>query len=225
MGSQTCVRLGFATPGERTEVARAIEILTRILHDGMSTRLYRRICDELGLAYDVSAGLELFRDVGIFDVASTVAHENVPQLVREVLTILADLALEGPTEAEVEKAVRRYVFELDALDDDPHALAKAYGSSALWGRRLDLDQLRTSLTSIGVSAVRRAARVVFTPIRLNLTLVGDLSHEELRATRLATRAFRERFARALRTGAWRPPARVLVRPAAAHAALTAQCKG
>ncbi|MFO0562631.1 MAG: pitrilysin family protein [Polyangiales bacterium] len=225
MGSQTCVRLAFATPGESTEMARAIEILARVLHDGMSTRLHRRICDELGLAYDVSAGLELFRDVGVFDVGASVAHESVPRLVREVLTMLGDLALEGPTEAEVEKAVRRYAFELDALADDPHALAKEYGSSALWGRRLELDHVRESLASINVSAVRRAARVVFTPMRLNLTLVGDLSREELGATRAAARAFRERFSRALCTGAWRPPARVLVRPAAARAALTAEWKG
>jgi predicted Zn-dependent peptidase len=225
MGSQTCVRLGFATPGESAEMARAIEILARVLHDGMSTRLHRRICDELGLAYDVSAGLELFRDVGVFDVGASVAHESVPRLVREVLTMLGDLALDGPTDAEVEKAVHRYAFEIDALADDPHALAREYGSSALWGRRLELDRVRESLDRLDASAIRRAARVVFTPMRLNLTLVGDLSAEELKATRSATRAFRERFSRALCTGAWRPPARVLVRPAVARAALSARWSG
>lgn len=225
MGSQTCVRLAFATPGESSPTARATEILARVLHDGMSTRLHRRICDELGLAYDVSAGLELFRDVGVFDVGASVAHESVPRLVREVLTMLGDLALDGPTDAEVEKAVRRYAFELDALADDPHALAKEYGASALWGRRLDLDAVRASLAALDRNAVRRAARVVFTPMRLNLTLVGDLSAAELQATRAATRAFRERFSRALCTGAWRPPARVLVRPAVARAALSAVWTG
>jgi predicted Zn-dependent peptidase len=221
MGSQTCVRLAFATPGEGAEMARAIEILARVLHDGMSTRLHRRICDELGLAYDVSAGLELFRDVGVFEVGASVAHESVPRLVREVLSMLSDLALDGPTTAEVEKATRRYAFELDALGDDPHALAREYGASALWGRPLDLDTVRRSLSAVTRESVRRAARVVFTPMRLNLTLVGDLSRDELLATRRAVRAFRERFSRALCTGAWRPPARVLVRPAAARAALSA----
>jgi predicted Zn-dependent peptidase len=221
MGSQTCVRLAFATPGEGAEMARAIEILARVLHDGMSTRLHRRICDELGLAYDVSAGLELFRDVGVFDVGACVAHESVPRLAREVLTMLGDLALEGPTAAEVEKAVRRYSFELDALADDPHALAREYGASALWGRPLDLDATRRSLANVTVESVRRAARVVFTPMRLNLTLVGDLSRDRLAAVRSAARSFRERFSRALCTGAWRPPARVLVRPAVARAALSA----
>jgi predicted Zn-dependent peptidase len=225
MSSQSCVRLAFATPGEGAGMARAIELLTRVLHDGMSTRLHRRICDELGLAYDVSAGVELFRDVGVFEVGASVAHESVPKLVREVLTMLSDLALEGPTRDEVTKAVHRYAFELDALADDPHALAKEYGASALWGRPLELDAVRKSLYALTPDALRRAARVVFTPMRLNLALVGDPSKAELAGTHTAARAFRDRFSRALGTGAWRPPAKVLVRPAAARAALSATWVG
>jgi predicted Zn-dependent peptidase len=225
LGSQTCVRLAFATPGEGASMARAIDLLTRVLHDGMSTRLHRRICDELGLAYEVNAGIELFRDVGVFEAGASVAHESVPRLVRELLSMFADLALEGPSEDEVEKAALRYAFELDALADDPHALARAYGASALCGRPLDLAAVRQTIARLTPDALRRAARVMFTPMRLNLSLVGDLSPEARAQTRAAVRSFRERFSRAYGAGSWRPPAKVLVRPSVARAALCASWIG
>jgi predicted Zn-dependent peptidase len=126
---QTSVRIGFPTPGQRSPQARAIDLLLRVLDDGMSTRLHRRICDERGLAYEVSAGTEYFDDVGLFEVGATVANASVSELVREVMDILGDLAVNGPTRAEVEKAHRRFAFDVDAMEDEAQSLAEYYGTA------------------------------------------------------------------------------------------------
>lgn len=55
-GGRTSVRIAFPTQASMDARARALELLMRVL-DGMSTRLHRRICDERGLAYEVSAGV------------------------------------------------------------------------------------------------------------------------------------------------------------------------
>jgi predicted Zn-dependent peptidase len=224
MSNQTCVRIGFATPGAESKHGRAVELLTRVLHDGMSTRLHRRICDELGLAYEISAGLEQFRDVGVFEIASSVAHESVPQLVRELLAMLAALAIEGPTEDELAKIRHRYECELDAMDDDPHALARDYGAQALWGNRHSLEAVRREVRSLRCVDLARAARLVFTPMRLNVTLVGDLSDADLWAVRRHVARFRKKICRTYDTGLLRAPNKILVRPQFARAALTVSLK-
>ncbi len=224
LSSQTCVRIGFATPGEESKHGRAVELLTRVLHDGMSSRLHRRICDELGLAYEISAGLEQFRDVGVVEIASSVAHQSVPQLVGEILKMLAELAIEGPTDDEMSKIKLRYKCELDAMDDDPHELAREYGARALWGHRHSVESVRREVTELTRDDLIRAARLVFTPMRLNVTLVGDLSATELLAVRKSVRKFRERICKAYDTGVLRAPSRILVRPQFARAALTVSLK-
>lgn len=194
-GSQTCVRIAFPTPGDEAPTARAVEVLVRVLDDGMSTRLHRRICDELGLAYEVSAGVELFRDVGVMDIAASVAHESVPRLVSEVLEMLGDLALEGPSRAELEKVQHRYAFDLAALDDDPHGLADYYGTAALWDRRIDVQSRQREVLALTTDQLRRVARVVFSPMRLNLTTVGTVDAATRKALSDAARRFRERVGR------------------------------
>ncbi len=188
-GSQTSVRLAFPTVGAQADDARAVELLLRVLDDGMSTRLHRRICDELGLAYEVSAGVEFFEESGVVDVAASVAKGSIAPLLREVLGLLADLAQEGPTPAEVAKAQRRYAFDLDTLEDDPHSLCDYYGLSELFGRRQSPAERRREMLQLDAPRLRGAARRLFDPARLNVTLVGAADAATVRAAREAVRAF------------------------------------
>lgn len=199
--AQTSVRIAFPTPGQRAASARALELLLRVLDDGMSTRLHRRICDEKGLAYEVNAGLELFDDTGIFDVGATVAHASLPDLVGEVLGILADLAIAGPTRAEVEKAHRRYAFELDAMEDDAHALADFYGPPELFDMRQSPAERRLQVLGVTAQDVRRAARSVLDASRANIVLVGESDAEMRAQMSAALRRFRVRLQRGLRVRA------------------------
>jgi predicted Zn-dependent peptidase len=192
VGAQTVLRVAFPTPGEDSLMARSVDVLMRVLDDGMSTRLHRRICDDLGLAYDLSAGAELFNDVGVMDVATSVVHESVARLIDEVLGTLGDLALSGPSRAEMQKVQHRYVFDLAALDDDPHGLADFYGAPALWNRRNDLDARRHEILRLTPDHIRRAARAVFAPSRLNLTMVGTVDDDVRYGVADQIRKFRNR---------------------------------
>ena len=63
-------------------------MLLRVLDDGMSTRLYERICDDKGLCYDVGALYESYEDDGVFDVAAEAQHERVVEVAREIARLL-----------------------------------------------------------------------------------------------------------------------------------------
>ncbi len=69
----------------------------RVIDDGMSTRLYHRLCDSRGLCYDVSAGYDGYEDDGVVDVAAGVQHKRVALVTREILAMFEELAVDGPT--------------------------------------------------------------------------------------------------------------------------------
>lgn len=196
VGAQSSLRLGFVTPGgERSPSALPVEVLLRVLDDGMSTRLHRRICDELGLAYEVHAAVELFSDLGLMDVSANVAHSSVPRLVDEVLQMLRDLAARGPSRDELAKTQHRFVCDLGALDDDASALAELYGTSALWERPVDLAAQRAAVERLRPEDLRRTARTVLLPERLNLLLVGQLDAHARRKLSAALARYRRGFVR------------------------------
>ena len=174
-GSQASVRVGFRAPGELDADEPATELLLRVLDDGMATRLYERLCDERGLCYDVSASYEAYVDAGLFDVAADAAPERAEDVMQEIFGVLRSLRDAGPSQAELEKAKRRFAWQLAEQDDDPAALSSFYGLGELTGVARTPGERQELLESTSLSDVKRAAERLFARDSLNVLLVGPLN--------------------------------------------------
>jgi predicted Zn-dependent peptidase len=130
-GSQTSLGLGLRAPGIHDRLEPATELLLRVLDDGMSTRLYHRICDERGLCYDVSASYEPYADAGLVEVLAETAHEHAEDLLGELFGILRELRDRGPRPDELEKAQARHRWQLEEMFDDPGAVAEFFALGEL----------------------------------------------------------------------------------------------
>jgi predicted Zn-dependent peptidase len=172
--SQTALRVGFRAPAERDALEPATEILLRVLDDGMSTRLYHRLCDERGLCYDVSATYEAYSDAGLLDVAAETSHEQALEVMDELFGIFRSLRDEGASAAEVKKAQARYRWQLDELVDVPSELAAFYGLGELTGVARTLEERSEELSSVSVADVKRAAESLFVSRNLSIAAVGSL---------------------------------------------------
>ncbi len=173
--SQTSVRIEFRAAGHLGGGEPVTELLLRVLDDGMSTRLYHRICNTLGLCYDVGAYYEAWEDLGIVEIAAESSHEQTPRLVDELLGLLERLAAEGPTEEEFARARRRVDWQLRELFDEPAELATMAAYGELFGVARDPNQRRAELERVTLSAVKAQARELFSPERLSVACVGELS--------------------------------------------------
>ena len=179
-GSQTEVRLSFASFGESDPRALAQQLLCRVLDDGMSTRLHRRICDETGLAYDTFASTEPYEDASVFDVGATVEHTKTPALVCEVLALVRQLRERRVDDGELAKAKQRYRWDLRATLDDAETMCRHYGTHSLFDLDGRLDLLAERALNIGPDDLRDVARHVFDPRRLSVTCVGRLDRTTIR---------------------------------------------
>ena len=173
VSSQTELRIVFRSPGHQDPLEPALELLLRILDDGMSTRLYQRICNTLGLCYDVTAYYDAWHDCGVVEVAASCVHERAPDLLEELLELLRRLRDDGPTEAELSVARNRHHWQLQQLLDDPAELAGYYGLARLLHLAPTLQARLDEVEQVTLDAVRRAAQQVFTAGGLNVVAVGQ----------------------------------------------------
>ncbi len=188
-GSQAAVRVGFRAPGEHDPDEPATELLLRVLDDGMATRLYERLCDERGLCYDVSASFEAYADAGLFDIAADAAPERAELVLGEICAVVHALRDEGPTQSELDKAKRRFAWQLAEQDDDPAALASFYGLGELTGiARTPLERL-TVLQATTMDQVRGAATRLFSRDAMNVLVVGPLNAKVRDRLERITRSF------------------------------------
>lgn len=106
--SQADVRICFRTPGQRDKRVTALHVLGRVLDDGLSSRLYRRICEDSGLAYDAFGSAEVYEDTGVFDLGATVSPKKAGAVITEFFAMLEEIRAGSVTPAELEKAKTRH---------------------------------------------------------------------------------------------------------------------
>ncbi len=152
--------------------------LMRIVDDGMSTRLYHRLCDARGLCYDVSAGYDGYEDDGVVDVAAGVQHKRAALVTREILAMFEELAHEGPTAEELDKARRRIVWDARTLADSAEETAAFYAGGLLFERFSTPEEHVAELVRVQAGDVREAARQLARPERLTAVAVGLLENGE-----------------------------------------------
>ena len=173
-GSQTDVRLSFHTPGLASVEAPTLLLLARVLDDGLSTRIHQTICEERGLAYEAFAGNDTFEDCGVFDFGASVEHKKAPLLVETVLELIDALREDPPSDAEVEKAKRRYLWDLRTVRDDPEATSHLVGSGALFHLPERVGTMAEQVARVTSADIQRAVREHLDPKDAYLTCVGML---------------------------------------------------
>lgn len=188
-GSQVALRLAFRAPSERDATEPAAELLLRTIDDGMSTRLYHEVCDERGLAYDVSATYEAFADAGVLALAADAAPASTERVLSTLFDVVAALRERGPDEAEIDKVKRRAAWQLGAIIDDPLELSAFLGLGELTGIARTPEERTQRLHAVSRDDVHAVAREVFRAEELALALVGPLSSKRLKALEQSVRGF------------------------------------
>lgn len=179
--SQTSLRLVFRAPKEHDALEPACDMLLRILDDGMSTRLYHRICDSQGLCYDASAGYETYSDAGLVELSAEASHERALVVTQELLTLTRELREHAPRAEELDKARARVRWQMDLLLDEPEATAEFFSLGELSGKPEAPYERLDALLSVTASDIQRVASQVFQPQGLSAVAVGVLSKKQQQA--------------------------------------------
>ncbi len=188
-GSQTELRFGLPTIGEHHALAAPLELLSRVLDDGLSARLFRSVVEDKGLAYDAFGGLDLYEDCGLLLVGAACQHPSVLEVSAALLELLRGLRETPVTPEELERARTRTLFELDALIDDPMLVAEFAATNLLFEHGETLMSLRTRTESVTLPAIAEAAKVTLDPAQLHGVAIGSLTQaQETELRRLVARA-------------------------------------
>ena len=150
-----------------------LAVLNTVLGDGMSSRLFLSVREELGLAYDVSSGLVDYADAGALEISAGVDPAGLPSAIEAILTELMRLRDEAVPADELAKAKRYLAGGLELrMDDTRHVASWIGGQEALHDRVIDLDEALAQVEAVDVEGVGRLARRLFVDEGLRLAAVA-----------------------------------------------------
>jgi predicted Zn-dependent peptidase len=181
--SQADFDLTFLTAKAAHPDAEALDVIVRLLDDGASSRIRARLCDDLGLAYEVGVHQEIYADVGLMRVTGAVAPERLTELVREVGRELADLRKRPVPSEELERVRGRVMFDLLAALDSPESLSSWLAEEALYRSVDELPESLRRLLELGSEDLRQVASRYFGATRAQLAVVGDMRRDRRRLER------------------------------------------
>jgi zinc protease len=146
-----------AKPGE----SEALEVLAHVLGSGSSSRLYRGLVVDQGVALNAGAyysGTAL--DYGKFDVYGSPKQGKTLHDVEMALdAVLADVSERGITADELDLAKNRLIADAVYAQDNQATLARWYGAALATGETVDMVRnWPEAIRAVTADAVREAAR-------------------------------------------------------------------
>ncbi len=156
----------------------ALDLLSVVLGEGMSSRLFMELRERRGLCYDVHSYVSHFLDAGSFAIYAGVDPANAHETVRALLAELVRLR-EGIPEEELTKAKELSKGRLLLRMEDTRGVSGWLGGQEmLTGRVRTADEVVDILDGLTADHLTRVAEELLVTDQLNLAVVGPFKSEQ-----------------------------------------------
>jgi predicted Zn-dependent peptidase len=155
----------------------AMGVLSAALGGGMSSRLFQEIREKRGLAYSVYAYAQQFAGSGVLGFYAGCNPTKAIEVVEIIRSVLSDVADNGMTHEEIERAKGAVRGSLVLSQEDTGSRMSRIGKNEIvYGQVMDFDDILKAISRVSAQDIREIASefLVKTP---TLALVGPFKNE------------------------------------------------
>jgi predicted Zn-dependent peptidase len=155
----------------------AMGVLSAALGGGMSSRLFQEIREKRGLAYSVYAYAQQFAGSGVLGFYAGCNPTKAIEVVEIIRSVVADVADNGMTHEEIERAKGAVRGSLVLSQEDTGSRMSRIGKNEIvYGQVMDFDDILKAISRVSAQDIREIASefLVKTP---TLALVGPFKNE------------------------------------------------
>jgi predicted Zn-dependent peptidase len=175
---QTHIVLGFRAFNMYDKRRYALSVLGDILGGGMSSRLFQRIREQMGAAYYVRAGADLFTDHGLFAVSAGLDHTKVNQVISAILDEFKKIVLKSVSPEELQKSKNHIVGQLMIGLETSDEVAGFYGNQEIFHQKIITpEQLVKKIEAVTPNDILKLAKDIVKNQGLNLAIIGPFKEK------------------------------------------------
>lgn len=129
-------------------------IVNALLGGGMTSRLYQRIREELGLAYNVGSILHSYKDSGLMLISGAAHPESIPQVLDEIQRAHDTLYREGVPKEEMEMFKAQIQGQILLGADDLENRASSLGVNEMaYGTYRSVDYVMSLIEDVSQESI------------------------------------------------------------------------
>ncbi|HXI10510.1 MAG TPA: pitrilysin family protein, partial [Thermodesulfobacteriota bacterium] len=171
--------LGVPAPAQPDPDRYKVYLLNTILGSGMSSRLFQEIREKRGLAYSVYSYLNLCADAGALVTYAGTSRETFSEVVSLIFKEYRRIT-KGVTTAELRNAREQLKGGmLLGLESSDSRMTKLARDEIYFGRTVPVKEIIREIDRVTTRGLKAAASKLFSPERLTLVAIGDVSERDL----------------------------------------------
>jgi predicted Zn-dependent peptidase len=172
---QTQIALGFRGFSRHSPRRHAVRVLSTILGENMSSRLFQVVREDHGLAYSIYTAPSFFADTGDFVISAGLDTDKLPGTLKLIMAELQRIREKPPRLSELRRAIDYLVGQINLNLEGTENQMNWFGEQLLgYGRTFTAAHVKRQLASVTAGEIQAAARDLFRPERLNFALVSPL---------------------------------------------------
>lgn len=172
-GHQTHIVLGSPSVAYADPRRYAVSLIGLMLGGGMSSRLFQRVREELGLAYSVYSFQSFHHDSGLQGIYAGTSADTAGRALEEIFEELSHMARESFPDDEIEAGKSQLKGQLTLSLESPASRMFRVASAALYGEPfLPLDETLARIDAITPQQVAEACHEFFHPERQTVVTLG-----------------------------------------------------
>ncbi len=177
-GSQVQMQVCFRALSYNDPDYYTLYLINRIFDDGYTSRLQRALREDRGLVYSVESRVTSLSDVGTVDFDINVRPEKLVEVMRILFYEIKNFLDHGPTREELDLVKKRYYYELDTEQDDPHRQIFRFAFPMMYSQEiLTVGEEWAVVEGLTPEYLREVARKIFVREGLSAILVGPYTPE------------------------------------------------
>ncbi|HTH51107.1 MAG TPA: pitrilysin family protein [Pyrinomonadaceae bacterium] len=163
-------------PDARDPRRYAADLTASVLGGGTASRLWQKVREERGLAYNVGASTTMYDNVGVFSVFAATSPEQVREVVEISVEEMRNVIRDGvtPDELDLAKAQARTSVLLSLEDSASRAAALAQ-AEMVHGRQISVEETLAGIEAVTLEECQTLAREFFRTESVMFAAMGDLA--------------------------------------------------
>ena len=170
---QAQLAMGFRLFGGADKRRHALKLLSAVMGENMSSRLFQSVRERAGLAYNIYSSVNLFRECGFFGIAAGMEAGRILQVLKVICRELKRIRERPVSGAELRRARDYMIGQLRLGLEGPTPQMMWVGEDLVSrGSFLSPETTIEALRSVTTGDVQAIAREVFDPQTLSIAAIS-----------------------------------------------------
>jgi predicted Zn-dependent peptidase len=177
---QTHLALGYHAMSRTDERRHATKLLSVILGENMSSRLFQQLRERYAYCYSIHSGMLALEDSGLVSISVGLETEKLRSALRAIHRELDKLCKRSPRKKELRQAQEYTIGQNElGLESTSNQIMWMGESLLAYDKVVDPEEVQTKFKQVTREQIQEVANLCFAPQRMGLGIVGPVESSKV----------------------------------------------